>query len=239
MITLPERAGELQERLEQLEQAKSGARNMGALTTRSTQVAEDALLLQRVVATVTVLRAIGAPPEIDLQFRWRLHQKMEELREQQSRSPAYIFQRPGEEVFRDQRRYLRDFIGKVNSACAEAWAQYVARETPGIEPSLLTALGKIEAFSALTAQIRAQQARLDRLGGSVPSGMEEAERFQETCQTVRRLWEQLVGADLPPDVLAFLMALGQGKAPLSLLTDNVRAWVAEKGLGESLYVVAG
>ena len=235
-MTLNERAAELSERLTYYAVAKAGSNNISRLTTRSTQITEDALLLRKAVHSVSVLRSIGAMPKWDSSYVQRLHESTGELERQIELSPIYLLKSEGESACRDQRRFVQDFTQKLNTACAEAWTEFVQRERPALDLGLLSTLSQVALMAPLVAGIRADLSYLENSGRVVPNTNEEATTFLETCRSVRRSWDELVGSGLSDEVESFFRALSLGTVPFSLLTDQVHLWINEKGLSGSFYV---
>lgn len=137
--------------------------------------------------------------------------------------------------FPEFERVCTAFCNELDSRIRQAWRSYTAQRMPSVDPEVLGVLGAIPAYAEPVRRLRDLDRHLTDLRQALP-GPAVCQRFEAAVEESLRIWEDLRGGDFSPEILRFLRAASTGGAPLDLLTDSVRRWLASHELQSSFRI---
>lgn len=129
-----------------------------------------------------------------------------------------------------------DFCTELQIKLITLWNDYLRSSRPEINDVLLDVLGSQPSFAQPVNQLRkiAEEIEMSR---DLPQEEEQIERYKQLVLQMRSIWDGIEGGAVPPDVLKFLQnAVSTTGAPLDLLTDDVKAWLGDRGVKRSFKI---
>jgi hypothetical protein len=142
----------------------------------------------------------------------------------------------------DWRQLLQELPATVRAfeaLATQAWTRYVDRIFAGEAPSVIeNRLARTDVNQRALKRYRQAYDNLSRAGVTLPGGMDDVEAVRKAAENLASIAKDF-DFDVPDSVKRFLDALPQGGAPLSLLTDEVRAWITKQGQANRYRVIAG
>ena len=115
---------------------------------------------------------------------------------------------------------------KADKLTAETWAEVVKRRQPAVDEAELKRCEQFNSETDTVAEIR----RLSKISvAHAPSDRDVIHEIEKRWDRLRELIGSLPKGSDNPDVNRFLDAVRKGGAPLDLLTDSVRQYLADTG----------
>lgn len=155
----------------------------------------------------------------------RLRSLRQELAEEQSVPPYFIFQNSTLELMAQVQPQTKEEFSKLSGVGNHKLVQYGDKF-----------LGEICAYR--TEQGLLEQANLDRQIQKVeiPKNSEDFDRVDKLIEQLRQSLESLSTDKIPEDVQKFLKAAAKSGATIDLLTLEVKEWLIQHRLAESLRI---
>lgn len=117
-------------------------------------------------------------------------------------------------------------VVKADKLTAETWAEVVKRRQPAVDEAELKRCEQFNSETDTVAEIR----RLSKFSvAQAPSNRDAIHDIEKRWDRMRELIGSLPKGSDNPDVNRFLDAVRKGGAPLDLLTDSVRQYLADTG----------
>ncbi|PRP96527.1 hypothetical protein ENSA5_36030 [Enhygromyxa salina] len=126
-------------------------------------------------------------------------------------------------------------IGTLEEALTEAWANEFA-SAPSPQMQLLGQIEKVPGQAELVARIRAANTQLQSFRSTVPTHEETWTRYLHVRDDLEVLLANLGAEAFPASALAFCKAAQAGGASVDMLTDEVREWLEQHELLDSLRI---
>jgi hypothetical protein len=134
--------------------------------------------------------------------------------------------------------YLQKSVDKLanqlQDQLKQTWQNYLKQKMPTTNPDLLNLLEKVASFKDTVTKIK----RLDQLikEYDYPQSKEEFNNIEQWINNLRESWENLNSDQVPDAVIRFLRAAANQGASLNLLTDEVKDWIIQHGLYDSIRI---
>ena len=144
--------------------------------------------------------------------------------------PSSVFGTP----FREAAERTDKIVTGLRRRLLEGWAAYVDRVVPMQDPEQLEVFARLPAFAEVVDQLLALYRDRAALAEQLPQTEEDVRAPEALASRVEDAW-LLLGGKAPEAVLDLLRAAdSRAGAPLSALTDEVRAWLEEHDLTDAL-----
>ena len=228
---LLERAAGLADKITRYQQLKAAANEAEKFRTRAVQAGQAATLIVQAKAAIHRFTAAGISVDFVPANVEALVEKAETLLTIAAENPAGLADPPF--------NFRYDFADRVsgvaaaaNKALVEAWRRHVAENGPGGSDEVLEALARLPQLRLGVVRIRRLRDEVARLAADAPSDPEAAVlRLATLVSEHRAAWADLTADGIPRAVIAFIRNSGSEMgAPLSLLTEEVRDWLASRDL---------
>lgn len=119
----------------------------------------------------------------------------------------------------------------VDSQRHSIWQQFTNRYTALAGGDLTTLLEAIPELQPSIQVLRSVASELSDRAGTPPETADDLERVRESARKFDDAWTEIKNADVPPEIRTFLEAAGSSDgAPLELLTESVRDWLADHAM---------
>ncbi len=237
-MTLLERTTSLKDRCLSLQNLNSRIDEATILSTRLAELDRMAANLPACLATVRLLRSVGIVfDEVPDALRRALSALAKiQSRFAQNRTAAALTRG------QDWKQLLQELpatIRALEEGTTHAWKQYVERIFAGEAPAVIESrLARTDRNQDALRRYRQAYDGFSRSRAAPPKGMDDVEAIRKAAENLASIAKDF-DFDVPDAVKRFLDALPQGGAPLSLLTDEVRAWITGQGQTNRYRVVAG
>jgi hypothetical protein len=237
-LTLFERTTSLKDRCAKLEHLNSRIDAAAALSTRLSELNGKAANLAPCIVTIRLLRDAGiAFDEVpDALLRARSALAKIQSRFAQNRTAGALTRG------RDWNQLLGELsatIRALDERAAQAWKRFVERTFAGEAPAVVESrLARTDRNQEALKRYRQSYDGFSRAGANLPESMDDVEAVRRAAENLASIAKDF-DFDVPDAVKRFLDALPQGGAPLSLLTDEVRAWITRQGQTNRYRVIAG
>jgi DNA repair exonuclease SbcCD ATPase subunit len=232
-----ERTDELSEKVGRLQQFNELASQAEALRTRLQQLGEREAILTVLAELTDRLNAIGI--DVGTTSNGLAEARGETLarREEFSRDPLTATD-PQDSSFRfSYLRSLDTITENVRRRLLLSWQAYLRAQAPELHEDLLSVLGRIGKLSQPVQEIRQLQTNLEQSSAALPQDDASIHAALDTTKKLRERWTALPVEDIDASVMDFLRsAVGPDGAPVAGLTTDIRAWLEEHGLLESLRI---
>lgn len=127
-------------------------------------------------------------------------------------------------------KYLDSIIKELRESTKSAWKREVST-APKTNDKLLSTIAQLRGQRAAVEQLRSTNQQLVDATKTAPKNQEEWARYQELSESVGKKNGSLSADNFPKPVLDFCIASQSAAgARLSMLTDDVRAWLAKHGM---------
>ena len=130
-------------------------------------------------------------------------------------------------------KHLETITKALRDATVSAWIEEVSA-APKTNDSLLRQIAELHGQRAAVEQLRNANARLLDASTKPPANQGEWESYQTLVRLVEEQIKTLNTDHFPQSVLDFCKAAQSSGAPLSMLTDEVRAGLEQHGLLDDL-----
>ncbi len=117
----------------------------------------------------------------------------------------------------------------------EAWDLYRSQKMPSTNNEILNLLERVAAFRLTVQRIRNLDSQIQQVT-SFPQSSEEFTRIERLIEELKQCWNSLNADEVPETVLRFLRVAANQGASLSLLTPEVKDWLTQHGLIDSLRI---
>lgn len=228
---LLERAAGLADKINRYQQLKAAATEAEKFRTRASQAGQAATLIGQAREAIDRFAAAGIMVDFVPANAEALVEKANALLTIAAENPAGLADPPF--------NFRYDFADRVsgiaaaaNKALTEAWRRHVAENGPGGSDEVLDALARLPQLRPGVARIRRLRDDLAALAANAPSDPTAAvSRLAALVAEHRAAWADLTADGIPRAVIAFIRSCGSEMgAPLSLLTEEVRDWLASRDL---------
>lgn len=221
-----------------IEQQRVRNQHVDQLEGFSTQAQEIERAVTNVAPTLTAwqlfqTRAIGnveAPESVS-----GLLQQLRQIRDRYVEDPGTIL---GANRLPAVRNGVPVLGAKLRQELLTAWRAYGATKVPAVNADVLNVLGHIAALTIKVKQVGAGIRDLDDRLNRLPSSDTDIEEFEAAAEAVRIRWNDFDSDHLPAEVLRFLREASDTGAALDDLTDTVKKWLDQYGLGASFRIRA-
>lgn len=147
---------------------------------------------------------------------------------------------PNEDIRYVLNSSLQQLPDRLGAALLESWREWSRRQLPSVDDEVLTLLEKIQALCAPAREVKRLKQEAERLCSSLPTDKEAVTQLTALASAMTETWIRLTGEGVPLPVLAFLRkAITPEGARLQDLSQEVRSWMSEHGLSDSLRVRVG
>jgi hypothetical protein len=237
-LTLLERTTNLKDRCGSLGNLSTRIDLATNLSTRLAELNGAAANLPACLATIRLLRDAGISIE---NMPDELRRARAVLGKIQSR---FLQSRTADSLTRGQdwKQLLRELPATVRALqmlATQTWRAHVERAFAGEAPAIIEArLARTDQNQEALTRYRQAYENFSRAGATLPADMDDVEAVRKAAKNLASIAKDF-DFDVPNAVKKFLDALPQGGAPLDLLTDEVRAWIAAQGQTNRFRVIAG
>lgn len=227
-----ERSGNLIELLDQKRALKNNLKKINAFKTRREEINKINKQLRPLVSTSAAFRAkdIGSADVND---------QLVELKAVISKVGQLLAENPEEFTRAQNFKKLQEGVTALASdlefGLRNIWFYYTRNLLPNENNELLEVLGTLSSFSDSVKQIRQINEEIAKLRNNLPLSEEDIDKFKELADKMKRVWDDIEA--VPSDILAFLRyAVSSSGAPIDLLTDEVKEWLAKYNINKSFKV---
>ncbi len=116
----------------------------------------------------------------------------------------------------------------------QAWKNYLAEYLPSTNKEMLGIFNGIEALKPAIQKIYSLDQKIQQV--EFPNSSEEFERVENLIAQMRNVLESLNSDNIPEEVLTFLKAAVNQGATINLLTPEVKEWLIEYRLADSVRI---
>ncbi|MCC3490242.1 MULTISPECIES: hypothetical protein [unclassified Microcoleus] len=117
----------------------------------------------------------------------------------------------------------------------QSWQCYRNQNKPSTNNEILNLLDKVSAFKPTVQRIRSLDWHIQE-SNSIPQSIEDFEKVDRLIEQLKQCWDGLNADEVPEAVLRFLRVAANEGATLSLLTPEVKDWLAKNRLIDSLRI---
>ena len=233
MTILSQRSRESVAKIYELEQLREIAKSVDAFAERRDQLVAQQNAFAPLAAQVRLLRGHGLTVVVPPLVGW--------LQTQFSKLHSDFKERPESLTQNNLRAVLNQSQScqtALQEELARVWREYVDAKRLKLDEALLGVLRVVPAFGDAVAELEAWDAKVEAQRARVPRDDDGFEALHATIGEMQRVWDDLSGAGLPPEVVNFLRMAGVKHKGASLeLLDPIRPWLKERGLEDSFRVV--
>lgn len=137
-------------------------------------------------------------------------------------------------------RALEQLTDGSDAALLEAWGEWGRRQLPCVDNEVLALLEKIDVLRVPAQAVRMLRQEAEEIFSSLPADKGAITRLKDLADDMSETWHNLAGEGVPIPVMAFLKkAITYEGARFEDLTVEVRNWISEHGLSNSLRVRVG
>lgn len=120
---------------------------------------------------------------------------------------------------------LRAAANEARSRLTSAWAEYVRSQAPSLNTTVLAVLRGIPSLRAPATNLERCLRTIEGWRNSLPNDGNAVAAFDADVAEAKRMWQQLGGDDLGPDVTQFLQAAATSSATIESLTPEITEWL--------------
>ncbi len=227
-MNLLEQAQQVRRRMEDVERLRTDERLRGRISEAATRLQEATGSSARIAAAARELASVGTPfesPKIESAMK-----KVAEQRELVRQSLTQVDRNP----FPNMLTQVENLLEEAERQLREQWQGFVTEHAQigSIGEEVLASLEQLGGdLAAPCARVRRHQTALRRLKGKSLPQQGDAQRLRDAVQDLRQAQKDLWSSDLSQAILLFLSrSTGRNGAPLDMLTDEVREWLAAHDL---------
>lgn len=141
------------------------------------------------------------------------------------------------QVLAELQRKVQHLINSIERQANAAWSDYIERNRPPIQMSLLTTLLGVPGFKENVVQIRTLIDNLENLKRFLPKSKSEIDSVREISQMITHAWTKMGAEDIPDDVQHFLkQAASSSGITLDAYTQSIRDWLVQHQLTPHFYI---
>ncbi len=229
-MTARDRASELRTRISEIKEAQKHEKHAEALEDKRQTLESFRTALQAAVTSAGVLVKHQRLESAALPDPTKLADALDKLFESFVKDPGSITKGRN---FTTLAGHIETTTKALRDAILTAWKKEVSK-APKTNDSLLRQIAELSGQRVAVEQLRNANARLVEASKRPPADEKEWTKYRELLQVVRKKVGQLSADHFPKSVLAFCIAAQSGGAKLSMLTDDVRAWLTEHDMLDDL-----
>jgi len=117
---------------------------------------------------------------------------------------------------------------------SKVWKSYRDQQMPSTNSEILNLLAKVEAFRPTVLQIQIIDREIKNV--TYPKNNAEFATYEHKIEQLKLHWNSLSSDEVPADVLNFLRAAANQGAPLNLWTPEVKDWINQHSIADSLKI---
>jgi hypothetical protein len=220
------RAAELRQRIVGIKDAEKYALDANAFEHVRAELQHHRTALQPAIVTVKVLVANERLDASDLPPTRKLDDSVKKITEAFAAEPGSITKGRGLGTVLAQLEAVRK---EMAVACDQAWKVELST-APKTNETLLAQIAKVRGQADVVRQLRAATSQLAQVSARPPRDAEEWLRYQTLRRSVEEQVKALSTTQFPKAVLEFCIAAQSEGATVSMLTDEVRAWLESHGM---------
>jgi prefoldin subunit 5 len=130
---------------------------------------------------------------------------------------------------------LEQLQNALREQLSQAWRTYRSQKMPSTNNEILNLLERVTAFRPTVQRIKNLDLQIQQVT-LFPQSSEEFIRIEQLIEQLKQCWDSLNADEVPETVLRFLRVAANQGASLSLLTPEVKDWLTQHGLIDSLRV---
>lgn len=225
---IAEECKKLREQLEEVAKAEERENVVEQLESRRTEL----LKLREAVLSVTdSLKAISSRSELVGKLDpSKCVERVQKIREALKTDPLSITK--GHD-FSSMKKAFEKFAEDGSAATEATWEQYMPKARPSVDTNQLAQAEQQKDFLTTASRLKARAKYAEKIGKKPPANEEEFLEIESAWEDIRRMIAELPDVADDPNVQEFLKAANsQSGASLDLLTDEVRAWLAENNVAD-------
>ncbi|KEQ21986.1 hypothetical protein [Paenibacillus tyrfis] len=135
------------------------------------------------------------------------------------------------QVLTELQRKVQHLVDSINRQASVAWSDYIERNRPPIQMSLLSTLLGIPGFRENVMQIRTLIDNLENLKRYLPTSKSDIDSVKDINKMIMHAWTKIGAEDIPDDVQHFLQqAASSGGIALEAYTQSIRDWLVQHRL---------
>jgi hypothetical protein len=235
--TLVERAAELRQGINELEDLRSMAEEAHTYATRAQLLEVPAHELEAGVLFLRMFRVNGLAVAADSARATNLRAQVQHMADAYARTPESILASDGQLRFRFWET-LGQYPGELTQALLDTWSAYVDAALPPRQDGLLQTFRGLPNAATGIEQVRSLWQRAETLKLRLPQQADDFQRPTEIATQITEAMASLTGGALPPGVQEFIQAATTpGGAPLILLTEEVLDWLTRTNNSGSVRVI--
>jgi hypothetical protein len=229
-MTARDRASELRKRISNIKEAQKHEKHAEALEDKRKALESFRSTLQAGVVSAGVLVKNQCLEPATLPDPTKLSDALDKLFESFLKDPGSITKGRNFTTLAGQ---IETTTKAIRDTILTAWKKEIGKASK-TNDSLLTQIAELPGQRASVEQLRKADTLLAEASKKPPADEEEWKEYQELLQVVETKVGQLSADHFPRAVLDFCIAAQSGGARLPLLTDDVRAWLTERGMLQDL-----
>jgi hypothetical protein len=218
----------LREQLEEVAKAEERENVVEQLEARRTELLK---LRDAVLAVTNSLKAIARRRELVGNLDpSKCVERVQRIREALKTDPLSITK--GRD-FSNMKKAFEKFAEDGRAATEATWEQYMPKARPSVDTNQLAQAEQQKDFVTTASQLKTRAKYAEKIGKKPPANEEEFMEIESAWEDIRRMIAELPHVADDPNVQEFLKATNsQSGASLDLLTNEVRAWLAENNVAD-------
>ncbi len=133
--------------------------------------------------------------------------------------------------FKSMTNAYEKFTAEGYECAQKTWEHYMPRQKPSVDMNQLAQAEQQSSFKTTVSKLKTHVRQADKMGSKPPETENEFLDLESIWQDIRTMMEKLPDVADDPLVQEFLKATNSpGGAPIDLLTDDVRAWLADNNI---------
>ncbi|MBD2200617.1 MULTISPECIES: hypothetical protein [Calothrix] len=230
---LLDKAQELIEVSQRKKSLQNFAANLQIIQTRRTQINVAIATIQPLVEALTAFRQRGIN-NIDLSQKAEfILNFINNIEDNLQKDSEFILDNK-----KFQGNILKSQVDNLKNALeqqlSEAWESYRDQQMPNTKNEILTLLAKVEAFKQTVLQIQIIDREIKSI--TYPKNNADFVVYERKIEQLKYHWNSLSSDEVPEAVLHFLRAAANQGAPLNLWTSEVKDWIDQHGIADSLKI---
>ncbi len=224
---------ELMEVIEQRNELRENIERIQGFQTRLDELEELKKEIEPLAQTCFAFRECGIGRFNEPDYLNNLIEIAMELKKSFKNNPESIIE--AKSLLQLKQGYI-GLCGLLKSNLTSEWERYVIKNIPPSNSELLNVLGRLPTFAATVSKIKRLSEQIMSMKQCLPKDKEGIKAFDSKVEELKLAWQKIGSDEVPKSVLQFLQGAVSGGAPLNLLTDEVRQWLAIHGLSTSFRI---
>lgn len=224
--SLLERAADLRQGVDELEQLRGMAEQAQAFASRADMLTTPAEELEVMSFLAQMFGKRGAIVHVDRDRCSGLRALVKRMAEAYAEKPESILVSDGQLRFGFWDT-LEQLPKQVRGELLAAWAAFVEEKLPLRQDGLLQTLRRLPGAAGQVEQVELLWKRAEALKGRIPTEETDFEKPRRLAEEIQTAMDTLTGGSLPEEVQLFIQAAtSAGGATLDLFSPAVRDWLA-------------